>query len=106
MDSFAQQPDASLAEESVSSPAVSAPKKNALRWPYIGILLIALGYFARPEDWISFGRYVPLALIGGILALAGFAAHLIGGGGLARKREAMMLLALLAWFVMTIPFAE
>jgi putative inorganic carbon (HCO3(-)) transporter len=71
---------------------------------YAGLLLFALGYFGRPEDWL--GHYIGLALIGGITALVGFVIYLAGGGPMTRKREAKILIALLVWMVLTIPFAE
>lgn len=84
----------------------AAEAKNELLIPYIGLLLFTFGYYNRPEDWFPGGHFLPFALVGGILAIAGFFIHLLAGGTLKCKRDVRLLSVLLMWFILTIPFAE
>src|SRR3954465_14217506 len=87
-------------EDVIEAPAA---RQVNLDMAYVGILIFCLGYFGRPEDWI--GVYLGVALVGGIIALGGFLLHVAQGGAITRKRESKVLVALLMWFVMGIPFA-
>lgn len=93
-------------EHLVPDQSAGAELKNELVLPFIGLLLFTFGYYNRPEDWFPGGRFLPFALVGGILAIGGFFVHLLAGGELRRKREVRLLGMLLLWFILTIPFAE
>lgn len=73
---------------------------------YLGLWAFMSAYYIRPEDWTSAARFFPLATIGGGAALLGLARAYLAAGRLARTKEIPLLLALLAWFVVLIPFSN
>jgi O-antigen ligase len=77
---------------------------TSLKLAFAGLLLFIIGYFNRPEDFLG-GPYFPITLIGGSLAILAYIYYLATGGHIQRTRETTIILTLLAWFVLTIPFA-
>ena len=77
----------------------------ALTLAYFGLILFTVGYYNRPEDYLG-GRYLPFALIGGVLAIGGYLVHLASGGHIARPRETIILLLLFCWILLSIVFAN
>ena len=73
---------------------------------YVGLWIFMLAYYLRPEDWTSAARFLPLAIIGGGLALFGLARAYIKSGKLTRTTEVPLLLAFLIWFVILVPFSS
>lgn len=78
----------------------------ALTISYFGLLLFTIAYYNRPQDYFSIGTYLPFALIGGALAVGAYVIHLAFGGQTQRQREATVVIALLGWFLLSIPFAN
>jgi len=72
---------------------------------YVGLLLFTIGYYNRPEDFLG-GRYLPIQLIGGFLAIGSYIAYLVFGGRITRKRETTILVLLLGWLILSIPFSN
>jgi O-antigen ligase len=75
-----------------------------LQLAFVGLLLFITGYYNRPEDFLG-GPYFPIALIGGSLAILAYIFYLFSGGHIRRTRETTIILALLGWFILAIPFA-
>jgi hypothetical protein len=88
-----------------STETADSPVRLVLRISYIGLILFTIGYYIRPEDLFDGGRYFPLALIGGVLAIGSYIFYITTGGSIKRTREVRIILALLGWFILSIPFA-
>jgi O-antigen ligase len=73
---------------------------------YLGMVLFMISYYFRPEDWTSAARFLPLATLGGGIALLGFVITAAQNGGLRRTREVPLLLFFLFWFMLLVPFSN
>jgi hypothetical protein len=77
---------------------------------YFAILLFSIIYFARPEDWISGARDMPIAMIAGFVALGTFLVHLLvsarlNSARLNLSRGVLLLLALFVQLCLAVPFS-
>jgi O-antigen ligase len=74
---------------------------------YVGFSLFFFSYYLRPEDWIPAISLIAPQTLGAALAILGLLvifAH--REESLPFKRERWILLALLAWFALLIPFSN
>ena len=86
------------ADQQIAPREVESRKPASLNGAFFWLSAFYFVYCARPEDWIPGLKYVPLAKISGVLALAG----LINSLGRTRRkfrdipRESWYLLAIIA----------
>ncbi len=90
-------------------PATSKPEakqRNRAKGAYLALLALSALYFGRPEDVIPGIGMIPMAKIAGGLALIGLLLSLISGKVKQKfAPETKYVVALFAWYCITIPFA-
>ena len=64
-----------------------------------------VAYYARIEDWVPGGRFLPLATIGGVIADIAMVAFVFSTGSVPRKKETKIALLLVAWLCLSVPFS-
>ncbi len=72
---------------------------------WIGVFLFCCAYFFRPGDFIPPIAHIPLAKITGIFGAVALVAALMMGGAKLRK-EAKLMLLLLGYFILCVPFSN
>src|SRR3984893_1157107 len=83
-----------------------AKKRQKAKGAYLALLILSALYFGRPEDVIPGLNVIPLAKIAGGVALVALILSLMSGKHRQKLAlEAKYLLALFAWYCITIPFA-
>jgi O-antigen ligase len=83
-----------------------AKKHNRARGAYLALLVLSALYFGRPEDVIPGIGMIPMAKIAGGLALIGLLLSLMSGKVKQKfAPETKYVVALFAWYCITIPFA-
>lgn len=81
-------------------------KKQQAKGAYLALLALSALYFGRPEDVIPGIGQIPMAKIAGGLALIGLILSLMSGKAKQKfAPETKYVIALFAWYCITIPFA-
>jgi O-antigen ligase len=88
------------------TPKPEGKKHNRARGAYLALLALSALYFGRPEDVIPGIGMIPMAKIAGGLALIGLLLSLMSGKVKQKfAPETKYVVALFAWYCITIPFA-
>jgi putative inorganic carbon (hco3(-)) transporter len=88
----------------MNNSSATATRKG--KFAYTCLLLLSVLYFARPEDFIPGLGLIPVAKIAGGLAFLALIFSLLSGGGKIKiPFENKLLLGLLFWLLLTVPFA-
>lgn len=95
----------------MATPAIALKKEQRKRrssqGAYIALLALSALYFGRPEDVIPGLGMIPMAKIAGGLALIGLILSLMSGRSKQKfATETKYVLAMFAWYCITIPFAS
>ena len=81
-------------------------KQQRLQGAYLALITLSVLYFGRPEDLIPGLGVIPMAKIAGGISLIALVLSLLSGKAKQKLApETKYLLAMFAWYVITIPFA-
>ena len=98
-------PDKSITRPAQPNETSSAPVTKRLHGAYVGTLVFAAVYFARPNDWLPFLGTFPVAKVAALFPIAGLLVAVASGYRPRFTRELWLLLFLFLQLAICVPFS-